>query len=255
MDGRRSRSAGRAAGRPAAALGALLLAAAVVLAGCGSATAAPPPDASLSVSTSHPWVLEDDLVGDSPDVRQYRAILTGCDAGQQTLDAHWSELTGPREVLDFAAAIDMCRGDQAAATTLYRTARDTYGPDGLGPDPRTARCSVHRALAVSLDLADPAAVPCPGGASPSFRRSVCGVPDNPLTTADEATAGAATACSHRSSPPPPPSPRPRPSGSTSSTGSPGMGTNSSSSGMTGGTTGPMEDNGPDSSITSSTTTG
>ncbi|WP_433503824.1 hypothetical protein ACQP04_29650 [Pseudonocardia halophobica] len=155
----------------------------IVLAGCGSTSERVP--TLPTFPPSYDWSLVADVRGEDPDAQVYRALRTGCDAGQQVLDSRWDQLTGPREVLLFTAAIQMCRGDQAGALASYQEA-STYGWNGLGPDRMSARCAVYTALTVTLNRVIPAAVSCPAGLSPGFTRSASGVADNPLTPDNEA---------------------------------------------------------------------
>ncbi|WP_156067496.1 hypothetical protein [Pseudonocardia halophobica] len=157
--------------------------AALLLAACGGRSEAPQPLPTFA--PSYDWALVADVIGDDPDAQVYRAVRTGCDPGQQALNSRWDQLTGPREVLLFAAAIQMCRGDQAGALASYQKA-STYGWNGLGPDRMSGRCAVYTALTVTLNRVTPAVVSCPAGLSPAFVRSASGVADNPLTPEDEA---------------------------------------------------------------------
>ncbi|MEU7811096.1 hypothetical protein [Pseudonocardia sp. NPDC049154] len=178
-DARPARSARRDGARVLAALAAGIV---FLPVGCSSGSGARP---LPTFAPSHEWALVADISGDGPDAEVYRAVRTGCDAGQAALNSRWDRLTGPREVLLFASAIQMCRGDEAGALGNFQKA-STYGWNGLGPDRRALRCAVYTALTVTLNRVEPAVVSCPGGASPAFVRSPSGVADNPLTPENEA---------------------------------------------------------------------
>ncbi|MEU7816198.1 hypothetical protein [Pseudonocardia sp. NPDC049154] len=177
---------------------------ALLLTACGGRAEVPQPLPTFE--PSYDWALVADVTGDDPDAQVYRALRTGCDAGQQALNSTWDRLTGPREVLLFTAAVQMCRGDQAGALGSFQKA-STYGWNGLGPDRNSARCAVYTALTVTLNQVAPAAVSCPAGMSPGFTKSASGVVDNPLTPENEAAPPA---------PPPviPPTSSSRPPGTT-----------------------------------------
>lgn len=156
---------------------------ALLLTACGGHAEVPQPLPTFE--PSYDWALVADVTGDDPDAQVYRALRSGCDAGQQALNSSWDRLTGPREVLLFTAAVQMCRGDQAGALASFQKA-STYGWNGLGPDRSSARCAVYTALTVTLNQVAPAVVSCPAGLSPGFTRSASGVADNPLTPENEA---------------------------------------------------------------------
>jgi hypothetical protein len=183
MAGEDARRTARSVRRDGARLLAALAAGLVLLpVGCSSDSGARP---LPTFAPSYNWALVADISGDGPDAEVYRALRTGCDAGQQTLESRWDRLTGPREVVLFSAAIQMCRGDQAGALARFQQA-STFGWNGLGPDRNSPRCSVYTALNVTLNRVQPAAVSCPAGQSPVFVRSASGVTDNPLTPENEA---------------------------------------------------------------------
>ncbi|MCE0763136.1 hypothetical protein LWC35_09470 [Pseudonocardia kujensis] len=169
----------------------------LLLAACGSGSGARPVP---TFPPSYDWALVADVRGDGPDAQVYRAVRTGCDTGQQALDAQWDRLTSPREVVLFAAAIQMCKGDPAGGLARFQQA-STYGWNGLGPDRNSARCAVYTALTVTLNRVAPAVVSCPGGQSPAFLRSPSGVTDNPLTPENEAAPPPVAPATTSSSPP------------------------------------------------------
>ncbi|GAA4673748.1 hypothetical protein GCM10023215_01570 [Pseudonocardia yuanmonensis] len=183
MAGEDARRTARSVRRDGSRLLAVLAAGVVLLpAGCAAGGGTRP---LPTFPPSHDWALVADISGDGPDAEVYRALRTGCDAGQKALESRWDRLTSPREVLLFASAIQMCRGDQSGALAHFQKA-STFGWNGLGPDRRLPRCAVFTALNVTLNRVEPAAVSCPGGASPVFVRSAAGVTDNPLTPENEA---------------------------------------------------------------------
>jgi hypothetical protein len=124
----------------------------------------------------------------SLDGEIYEALRGSCGKGEQALWERWSRSLSPRDVLLFEAGVHLCRGNIDQARNYYDRAQKEYGWSGLAP-PGAARCDLYQSVASVLEKAPRGTFTCLDGASPDFRRSATGVPDNPLTAQDESAAG------------------------------------------------------------------
>ncbi len=106
---------------------------------------------------------------------------------QQVLNNTWFKLGdyygGPRMVVIYQAAIDMCRGNALAAHRLVELAKARYGLKGLAKDEYT--CKAYRALSSFLDQVPQSSVLCLPGDIPWWPGNrTC---DDPRTVANECT--------------------------------------------------------------------
>lgn len=110
----------------------------------------------------------------------YATLQRGCEEGADFLHSAWEGFGSPRDVVLFAAAVELCRGNLEAGRRWYAHTAATYGMSGLLPEGQ-ARCDVYKSIRSVLDQQPRAAFPCPGGAPPEGYRSGPGGLDNPLT--------------------------------------------------------------------------
>jgi hypothetical protein len=120
----------------------------------------------------------------------YNSLRRGCDEGAAYLREAWFGFRSPRNVLLFAAGVDLCRGDRQGGARYFEAARTRYGLDGLQPEGR-AECDVYKSVRSVLEQQPRDAFPCPGGTPPPYRRGPGGE-DNPLTFDVDESAATAT---------------------------------------------------------------
>ena len=151
----------------------------------GSQQQKSPPAAGAEYGYSLPY-------GDTPfgqdDAVVYRWLLDkNCSLAQRTLNDTWFKLGdyygGPRMVVIYQAAIEMCRGNELAARSLVEMAKARYGLAGLAKDEYT--CKAYRALSSFLDQVSQSSISCPPGDIPWWPDNrTC---DDPRTVANECT--------------------------------------------------------------------
>lgn len=123
----------------------------------------------------------------------YMHLLAGdCATAQVYLDATWDRLYqyygGPRAVVMFQAAIEMCTGDEVAARRFVDLAGARFGWAGLARDQYS--CNIYRATQSVWRQVPPPDVDCPAGDIPPWPDDrTC---DDPRTESDECTSASPT---------------------------------------------------------------
>ncbi|MEX1078294.1 MAG: hypothetical protein WED09_04220 [Homoserinimonas sp.] len=122
----------------------------------------------------------------------YQALQVSCSEGAEFLSPDFAPEYGfesPRNVLLFAAGVQLCEGDRAAAAALFEPAR-AMGVEGLAPE-TWAFCVLYRTVGSVLEQRPPEEFACAGGSAPPFKVGDNGTIDDPLTLdADESAAEA-----------------------------------------------------------------
>ena len=123
----------------------------------------------------------------------YRRLISSCEEGRGYVydAANYRGYASPRNLVLFAAGVELCEGDLDTGRALADGAIAAYGTSGLGDPGNPPACNLHRAIRSLLDQVHPDSVACPDGPQPPYRRGdgtdANGLPlvDNPLTPADE----------------------------------------------------------------------
>ena len=112
----------------------------------------------------------------------YASLRRSCDEGQQYLEVVAENGYGfrsPRNVVLFAAGIEVCRGNYEVGRHYYDHAAAVYGLAGLAPEGR-AECDLYKSVRSVLEQRPREEFPCPDGAAPEYRSGPGGI-DDPLT--------------------------------------------------------------------------
>jgi hypothetical protein len=127
----------------------------------------------------------------------YRRVRTSCSAGQAELNARWSNLISPLNVLLFQSAVHACRNETKPAKRFFDRA-GTYGWSGINSFETV--CNTYKAVRSVLEQIDPASVACPGGSLPPWPQPDPSEPrDDPRTDVDERTTTTTTTTSRATS--------------------------------------------------------
>jgi hypothetical protein len=160
-----------------------------------------PSDSETDESESFDWGLPPTDISPTGNAGpMYGALQRGCDVGADYLVSAWQGFNNPRDVVLFAAAVELCRGHRDAGRTWYEHAVDRYGMSAVSPEGKPV-CDVYKSIRSLLDQQPRDAFPCPGGSPPEYYRSGPGGLDNPLTLdVDESLATATTSAPTEISP-------------------------------------------------------
>ena len=115
----------------------------------------------------------------------YDALRQSCLKGAEFLSSYRRgnhRFESPRNVLLFAAGIQLCQGHRAAAAELFEPAR-ALGSAGLAPQ-AWVFCVLYRVVGSVLEQRPPERFTCAGGAAPPFK-SGSGGTDDPLTLSED----------------------------------------------------------------------
>lgn len=186
--------------------GGAVLAAVMVLAGCGSGAVEGPEDPETVPATSRDAGGGNNGEGDEYDFSlpkgdrsvslneaiAYDDLYQGkCDMVQTYLDGDptvpysspaWKGFLSPRNVLLWQAGIHLCRGDTAAARPWFDRAEEGYGWAGTG---EFHACELYKAAASAVRQRPKSDFTCQGGQAPPWLADGPYGRDDPRTAVDE----------------------------------------------------------------------
>lgn len=117
----------------------------------------------------------------------YATLREGCSGGERILNSRsylslnvaLDRFENPRNVLLYAAAVQLCQGDREAATKFFEQAQ-IQGFEGLAPQ-TWCFCDLYKQIRSVLEQRPPGDFTCAGGTAPQFKVGENGVVDDPLT--------------------------------------------------------------------------
>ncbi|WP_143193342.1 hypothetical protein [Saccharothrix sp. CB00851] len=146
--------------------------------------------------TRYGWFLPEGPDSPSfPEDDVYRPLKSrDCTTAQATLDAEWSAMTSPRNVLLYQAAVHLCRGEESAGRAMFGRASRygwamNHGGDGSGE----VDCATYQAVRSVLEQRDPRSFTCVEGRPPEWPDDVDR--DDPRTDTDRTTTTTTTTTS------------------------------------------------------------